>query len=159
MRNVESRNRNAIIFSLSHELISYKYLFFLSSLHVSVKAGYHRARYIHVQRLTNFEQIVMYCRVFSMPASLLAGDWLTTNWLPVKLLLALASTMILVSKFHGTHDHIWLSIGSGSHQTTHVPDSRLAVGSDQGLGKAARTWIWIIMRGAPLFHVSSWRYV
>jgi hypothetical protein len=34
--------------------------------------------------------------------------------------MVLASTMILVSESHGTHDHILLSNGSGSPQTTEV---------------------------------------
>jgi hypothetical protein len=38
--------------------------------------------------------------------------------MPVKLLLALASTVILGSKSHGFHDHILLSDGFGSLQTT-----------------------------------------
>jgi hypothetical protein len=73
----------------------------------------------------------MNCHMFSMLASLLAGDWLTTNWLNAKLLLALARTGILGSEFHGTHDHTLLSVGSGSLQTTHIPVSRSAVGSDR----------------------------
>jgi hypothetical protein len=40
------------------------------------------------------------------------------TWLTIKLLLALASTAILGSEAHGTHDHILLSEGSGILQTT-----------------------------------------
>jgi hypothetical protein len=36
---------------------------------------------------------------------------------PIKLLLALASTLIRGSESHGTHDHVLLSDGSGSLQT------------------------------------------
>jgi hypothetical protein len=39
------------------------------------------------------------------------------DWLTVKLLMVLASTMILGSEFHGTHDHTLLSHGSRSIQT------------------------------------------
>jgi hypothetical protein len=39
-----------------------------------------------------------------------------TDWLISKLLLALASTVILGSDSHGTHDHILLPDGSGSLQ-------------------------------------------
>jgi hypothetical protein len=39
------------------------------------------------------------------------------NWLTVKLLLALASTVILGSKSQGTHDHILFSDGWVSLQT------------------------------------------
>jgi hypothetical protein len=54
------------------------------------------------------------------------GDWghlfwtsgfLAIKWLTAKLLLALASTLILGSEYYGTHDHILLSDGSGSRQT------------------------------------------
>jgi hypothetical protein len=38
--------------------------------------------------------------------------------LVAKLLLTFASTVILGCEFHGTHDHILLSDGSGSLQTT-----------------------------------------
>jgi hypothetical protein len=41
-----------------------------------------------------------------------------THWLTAKLLLALASTVTLGSESHGTHDHVLLSDGSGSLQTT-----------------------------------------
>jgi hypothetical protein len=46
-----------------------------------------------------------------------------------KLLLDLASTVILRSEFHGTHNHILLSDGSGSLQITasavHIPKLRI----------------------------------
>jgi hypothetical protein len=42
-------------------------------------------------------------------------DWLT-DWLTAKLLLVLASTVILGSESHEIHDHILLSDGSGSLQ-------------------------------------------
>jgi hypothetical protein len=41
-----------------------------------------------------------------------------TDCLTAKLLLALASTVILGSESHGTHYHILLSDGSGSIQTS-----------------------------------------
>jgi hypothetical protein len=48
--------------------------------------------------------------------------WKRLTWLlTAKLLLALASTVILDSQSHGTHDHILLSDGSGSLH--HSPDS------------------------------------
>jgi hypothetical protein len=50
------------------------------------------------------------------------GEWLllstelhlsTVHWLTAKFLLVLASTLILGSEAHGTHDHILLSGGLG----------------------------------------------
>jgi hypothetical protein len=57
----------------------------------------------------------------------LKADWLT-DWLTACLnnwLLGLASTVILGSESHGTHDRILLSHGSGSLETTH---QRMSVG-------------------------------
>jgi hypothetical protein len=44
----------------------------------------------------------------------------TAGWLTAKLLPVLASTVILSSESHGTHENILLSYGSGSPQTTLV---------------------------------------
>jgi hypothetical protein len=41
------------------------------------------------------------------------------DWLTAKFLLALANTVTFSCESHGTHDHILLSDGSGSFQTTH----------------------------------------
>jgi hypothetical protein len=42
--------------------------------------------------------------------------------LTAKLLLALSNKVVLGSESHGTHDHILLSDGSGSLQTTNCGD-------------------------------------
>jgi hypothetical protein len=48
------------------------------------------------------------------------------DWTTAKLLLALASTVILGSESHGTHDHVLLCHESGSLQTT-VPVRQLQI--------------------------------
>jgi hypothetical protein len=59
----------------------------------------------------------------SRPCCMAAGSQLThdhlavTDWLTAKLLVAHASTVILGSEPHGTHDHTLLSDGCGSLQT------------------------------------------
>jgi hypothetical protein len=49
------------------------------------------------------------------------------EWLTVKFLLVLASTVILGSEFHETHDHILLSHESGSRETPPVMREWLTV--------------------------------
>jgi hypothetical protein len=63
-----------------------------------------------------------------MGITVFAQDYLIVNLqnaqavyrLTAKLLLGLANAMILGSEFHGTHDHILLSDGSGSLQSIFV---------------------------------------
>jgi hypothetical protein len=80
-------------------------------------------------------------------------DWvyMLQCYLPGKLLVVLASTIILGSESRGTHDHILLSHDSESHATSPVQSSRLllAFASIVVLGFEPRLDPW------PYFHTSQ----
>jgi hypothetical protein len=67
---------------------------------------------------SNCQTIINICSKPGRTDRLVVGRNVTlTDWLTAKLLLAVASTVILGSESHRTHDHILLSGGSGSLQT------------------------------------------